>query len=60
MTDVTLAAWCIKCGALPDLVLTVERNRVLAHYGSCWQHVDEVADRARADLIRAALDAGRP
>ena len=53
------AAWCIKCGALPELAITVERRGVLAHYGSCWQHVTDVADRARYDAARAELEAAR-
>lgn len=48
------AAWCIACGALPEVVVTVERNGVLAHYGACAAHIEAVAMRVRTDL--AAID----
>jgi hypothetical protein len=41
--------WCIQCGATPTVAVTVERRGVLMHYGSCWAHVAQVAERARRD-----------
>lgn len=43
------AVWCVVCGAVPDVALTIERNEVLAHYGACWAHVGEVTARARRE-----------
>lgn len=48
------AAWCVTCGATPEVVVTVERNGVLAHYGACVAHIELVATRVRTDL--AAID----
>lgn len=48
------AAWCLTCGALPEVVVTVERGGVLAHYGACAAHIEAVATQVRADL--AAID----
>ena len=47
------AVWCVVCGAMPDVALTIERRGVLAHYGACWAHVLPVAIRARADTAAA-------
>lgn len=60
MTGVAAAVWCIKCGQAPVLVMTFERDGVLMHYGSCWNCVTYVADRARRDVeqIDARLRAG--
>lgn len=49
---VPAAVWCIACGATPDVAITLERRGVLAHYGSCWDHVAIVAVRARRDASR--------
>lgn len=61
---VPAAAWCVTCGAVPDVALTVERRGALMHYGACWHHVTSVAERARRDVERidaadrrSALDA---
>ena len=43
------AVWCVMCGAVPDVALTIERGGVLAHYGACWDHVSAVAARARRE-----------
>lgn len=43
------AVWCLVCGAVPDVAVTIERNGVLAHYGACWEHVGEVTARARRE-----------
>ena len=48
--SVTAAQWCICCGAAPECVITVERNGVLAHYGSCFAHLHPVATRMLSDL----------
>lgn len=50
MSATAIAMWCIHCGALPEVTLSVERNSVLAHYGACMAHVHQVADRMLADL----------
>lgn len=47
---VAAAVWCVACGAVPDVAITIERNGVLAHYGACWDHVAQVASRARGDV----------
>ena len=44
------AVWCVTCGAVPDVAVTVERRGVLVHYGACWSHVTSVAERARLDV----------
>lgn len=49
------AAWCVACGAPPDVALTIERRGTLAHYGACWDHAAGIIARARADAAR--LDA---
>ena len=48
--------------AAAAVVLTVEREGVLIHYGACWDHVAYVADRARRDIdhIDARHRAGEP
>ena len=46
------AAWCIGCGALPEVVITLERRGVMMHYGACFDHVLQVAERARRDVER--------
>lgn len=52
MSGVAAAVWCVTCGRAPDCVLTLERDGVLMHYGSCWSCVPRVADRARYDVER--------
>jgi len=47
------AAWCCVCGGPPTCAVTVEVQGTLAHYGACWQHVAQVAARARG-LVDAA------
>ena len=49
------AVWCVMCGAVPDVALTIERNGVLAHYGACWAHVGAVAVRARRETATPRL-----
>jgi hypothetical protein len=49
---VAAAAWCVTCGAQPDVAVTVERRGTMMHYGACWQHVTTVAERARLDVAR--------
>ena len=50
---VPAAVWCVMCGAMPDVALTIERDGVMAHYGACWDHVTAVAARARRETSRA-------
>jgi hypothetical protein len=47
---VDAAQWCICCGGPPECAITVERNGVFAHYGACFEHVHEVADRMLVDM----------
>lgn len=43
------AVWCIHCGAPPDVAISIERNGVIAHYGACFAHIEQVAARVRSD-----------
>lgn len=52
------AVWCVVCGEPPTVTVTLERHGTLAHYGSCWDHVAQVAARARADARRIDSAAG--
>lgn len=53
------AAWCVACGQMPDLAITIERRGVMMHYGSCWSHVIEVAMRAHGDALRIDAEDAR-
>ena len=46
------AVWCVVCGAVPDVAVTVDLGTTLAHYGACWDHVGNVAARARRETAR--------
>lgn len=49
---VSAAMWCVICGGPPEFAISYERREIMAHYGSCLNHVHQVADRALTDLGR--------
>lgn len=59
---------CIACGHPSEVSISMERNGVIAHYGSCYAQIERVARRVRGDAGQtlahrpderpAAIDAG--
>lgn len=43
--------FCVICGldSVADVTVTCEIEGILAHYGSCWGHIVQVAERMRRD-----------
>jgi hypothetical protein len=63
---VAASAWCVACGAAPELTITVEPvGGVLAHFGSCrrcsgavlLQALDTIERAEQRVRGRAAIDA---
>jgi hypothetical protein len=57
---VTVPGVCLACGGTPHIAFTVDvveprtGRQFLAHYMTCWEHLDAVTQRLRHDAYHPA------